>query len=92
MAQDATGTQISQEAREGHWAKTRSLTIGVLIAWFFFAFVFPWFAKELNAMSFLGFKLGYYMCVQGSLLAFVIMIWLQNYRQDKIDEEYGVQE
>jgi putative solute:sodium symporter small subunit len=40
-------------------------------------------------MSFLGYPLAYYMTAQGSLLAFVIIIfWFAN-RQEKIDEEFG---
>jgi putative solute:sodium symporter small subunit len=80
----------NRESREQHWAKTRSLTITVLVIWFIFAFVLPWFAKDLNAMSFLGFPLGYYFIVQGSLIAFVLLIFLQNWRQDQIDDEFGV--
>jgi tryptophan 2,3-dioxygenase len=38
-------------------------------------------------MTFLGFPLGYYFCVQGSLIAFVALIWIQNWRQDSIDDE-----
>ncbi|TCD14988.1 DUF4212 domain-containing protein [Oricola cellulosilytica] len=75
-----------------HWAKTRSLTILVLAIWFIFAMVVPWFAKELNSFTFLGFPLGYYMCVQGSLIVFVALIWFQNFRQDAIDDEFGVGE
>ena len=80
----------SKESREQHWAKTRSLTIGVLIVWAIFAFIVPWFAKELNAFSFIGFPLGYYFIVQGSLAIFVLLIFFQNWRQDAIDDEFGV--
>ena len=78
------------EARNRHWAKTRGLSNFILVLWFIFAFLMPWFAKELNAFEFMGFKLGYYMVVQGSLIAFVAMIWYQNWRQDAIDKEFGV--
>lgn len=81
--------EINAEKRRVHWAKTRSLTFIVLALWFIFALVLPWFAKELNAFTFIGFKLGYYFLVQGSLIAFVVMILLQNLRQDAIDDEYG---
>ena len=81
--------ESNPEKRAIHWAKTRNLTYIVLILWFVFAFVLPWFAKELNTMSFIGFKLGYYFVVQGSLIAFVLLILVQNLRQDKIDDEYG---
>ncbi|MEM7222182.1 MAG: DUF4212 domain-containing protein [Pseudomonadota bacterium] len=77
------------EKRRIHWQKTRNLTIVVLIIWFIFAFVLPWFAKDLNAFTFLGFKLGYYFVVQGSLIVFVLLIIVQNLRQDAIDDEFG---
>ncbi len=82
----------TQSVRETHWAKSRNLTVGVLVAWFIFGFVVPWFAKELNSASFLGFPLGYYFCVQGSLIIFVVLIFFQNFMQDKIDEEAGITE
>ncbi len=82
--------EISQEAKERHWAKTRNLTVLVLAIWFIFAFIVPWFAKDLNAFSFIGFPLGYYFIVQGSLIVFVLLIFFQNWRQDAIDDEAGV--
>ena len=81
---------VNTEARARHWTKTRNLTILVLVIWAIFAFVVPWSAKSLNAMSFLGFPLGYYFCVQGSLIVFVLLIFFQNWRQDAIDDEAGV--
>ncbi len=85
-------SEISEEARRGHWEKTRNLTFIVLAIWFVFAFVVHWFANTLNGASFLGFPLGYYMAVQGSLAIFVVLIFFQNWRQDKIDDEFGVGE
>jgi putative solute:sodium symporter small subunit len=78
------------QRRATHWAKTRNLTIFVLIVWFVFSLLVPWFARELDAIHFLGFKLGYYFVVQGSLIIFVVLIWFQNFRQDAIDDEAGV--
>jgi putative solute:sodium symporter small subunit len=75
-------------AAERHWSKTLNLTIWILIAWFVFGFIAPWFAKSLNSVTFMGFPLGYYMCVQGSLIAFVALIWIQNWVQDGIDDEF----
>ncbi|MCB1377887.1 MAG: DUF4212 domain-containing protein [Alphaproteobacteria bacterium] len=75
-----------------HWAKTKSLTIVVLVLWAIFAIVVPYFAAPLNSMSFLGFPLGYWFCVQGSLIIFAALIWFQNWRQDAIDDEFGVGE
>ncbi len=81
---------MSQDNRRLHWAKTSRLTYWVLAIWVAFAFVIPWFAKDLDAGSFLGFPLGYYMIVQGSLIVFVLLIVGQNLLQDRIDEECGL--
>lgn len=75
--------------RAVHWAKTRNLTYLILVIWFIFSILVPWFAKELDAFTFIGFKLGYYFIVQGSLIIFVLLIVIQNMMQDSIDDEYG---
>jgi putative solute:sodium symporter small subunit len=75
-----------------HWEKTRNLTIVILILWAIFSFVLPWNAHALNSVSFMGFPLGFYFTAQGSLIAFVLMIVVQNWFQDKIDDEYGMHE
>ena len=79
----------SPEADAAHWRKTRNLTFLILAIWFIFAFVVHYFASYLNTMSFMGFPLGYYLAVQGSLAIFVVLIFFQNMRQDQIDDEYG---
>lgn len=78
--------------RAQHWAKTRNLTFLVLAIWVVFSFVVHYFATSLNSMSFLGFPLGYYFAVQGSLVIFVVLIFFQNWRQDAIDDEAGFNE
>jgi putative solute:sodium symporter small subunit len=82
----------NEEQRRKHWDKTRNLTIVILIIWAIFAFVLPWNAHALNSMSFIGFPLGFYFTAQGSLIAFVLLIWIQNMLQDKIDDEFGMHE
>ena len=74
--------------KQQHWRKTRNLTYIVLVIWAIFAFILPWNAKALDSFSFLGFPLGYYIVVQGSLIVFVLLIVFQNLRQDAIDDEY----
>jgi putative solute:sodium symporter small subunit len=82
----------NDENRRQHWAKTRNLTFVILIIWAIFAFVLPWNAHALNSMSFIGFPLGFYFTAQGSLIAFVLLIWIQNLVQDRIDDEFGMHE
>lgn len=77
------------EQERKHWSRTSALNWIVLIIWFIFAFVAPWYAKELNQYEFIGFPLGYYMVVQGSLIVFVLLIFIQNWIQDGIDRAAG---
>ena len=48
------------------------------------------FGTELNQFSFLGYPLAYYMTAQGSLAAFVIILFWSTGKQQQIDEEHGV--
>jgi putative solute:sodium symporter small subunit len=47
------------------------------------------FGESLNSASFLGYPLAYYMTAQGSLLAFIILIFWMSGKQEDIDEEFG---
>ncbi len=62
--------------REKHWEKTKGQMIITLALWFFFGYVIFMFGESINSASFLGYPLAYYMCAQGSLLAFVIILFL----------------
>jgi putative solute:sodium symporter small subunit len=50
------------------------------------------FVHVLNKIVILGFPLGFYMAAQGSLIAFVVQLFLFARQQDKIDREFGVAE
>ena len=75
--------------KEKHWEKSKNHMIVTLAIWFFFSTVIFMFGAEINSMSFLGYPLAYYMTAQGSLLAFVVLIfWFAN-KQEGIDDECG---
>ncbi len=78
--------------RVGYWNKTRNLMFVMLALWAFFGFVIHMFVTSLNNIVILGFPLGFYMAAQGSLIAFVVMLFWFARRQNAIDEEYGVAE
>ena len=78
--------------KEKHWDKTRGLMLITLVIWFVFVYLIFMFGSSLKSGSFLGYPLAYYMCAQGSIVAFVVLIfWFAN-RQEKIDEEFGFTE
>jgi putative solute:sodium symporter small subunit len=51
-----------------------------------------WIAPALNKVSVFDFPLGFYMAAQGSLIAFVVMLFVFAKQQDKIDREHGYAE
>ncbi len=77
---------------ERHWSATRMLMFFMLLLWLFFSFGIHYFVIDLNTIQFLGFPLGFYMAAQGSLIAFVLMLFWFAYAQDRIDRKYGVAE
>ncbi len=85
-------TDLSAEQARAHWSRTRGLMWTVLVLWFVFSFGIHIFVSALNEIVIFGFPLGFYMAAQGSLLAFVILIFWYAGRQNAIDEEYGVSE
>jgi putative solute:sodium symporter small subunit len=89
MAQD--NPPIYPRAEE-HWQRTRALMWTTLALWFFFSFVIHFFVKWLNQIVILGFPLGFYMAAQGSLIAFVILLFWFAHRQNQIDEDCDVNE
>ena len=84
--------QLSQADRVEHWRRTRNLMLGHLAVWFVFAFVVHWFAVSLNNINFLGWPLGYYFSAQGSLIVFVVQLFLFSRQQHAIDVKFGVEE
>jgi putative solute:sodium symporter small subunit len=72
-----------------HWSRTRNLMWTMFVLWLVFSFVVHFFVESLNTITFLGFPLGFYMAAQGSLIAFVVMLFIFAARQDAIDREEG---
>ena len=83
---------LTPDKAVAHWHKTRSLMFLTLAIWFVFSFIIHMFARSLNEIVIIGFPLGFYTAAQGSLIIFVILIFWFASRQNRIDEEFGVQE
>ncbi len=79
---------------QAHWSKTTRLMLMHLGVWFFFGYVIHMFVNQLNAIKIpiLGFPLGFYMAAQGSLIVFVVMLFMFAKQQDKIDRDHGYAE
>ena len=84
--------QLSPQQRDAYWQKTSRLMWIIMAWWVFFSFLVPAFAVQLNSISILGFPLGFYMAAQGSLIVFVVMLFVFAWQQDRIDRQHGVAE
>ena len=64
--------------QEEHWRKTTNLMLIHLGIWFFFGYVIHMFVYALNKVTIpiVGFPLGFYMAAQGSLIVFVVILFL----------------
>jgi len=60
--------------------------------WLFFSFIIHMFVYQLNSIVIFGFPLGFYMAAQGSLIAFVVMLFTFARLQDNIDRQEGFAE
>ena len=85
-------SRLTASQQAAYWEKTKRLMLFILAAWFFFSFVIHFWAPQLNQIRIIGFPLGYYMAAQGSLIAFVLMCVWNAKSQDRIDQEFGVQD
>ena len=80
---------MAQEPADRHWSRTSGLMWTMFVLWLIFSFGVHFFVNSLNTITFLGFPLGFYMAAQGSLIAFVVMLFVFAHRQDVIDREEG---
>jgi putative solute:sodium symporter small subunit len=81
-----------EQGEDRYWRRTSTLMWTMFAIWVFFSFVIHFFVYQLNEIQFLGFPLGFYMAAQGSLIAFVAMLFVFAAAQDRIDREEGVAE
>lgn len=75
-----------------YWRKTSGLMWLMLAIWAIAGFGVHLFATSLNGIRIFGFPLGFYMAAQGSLIIFVVVLFWFARRQNRIDEEFGVEE
>ncbi|MGQ0577372.1 MAG: DUF4212 domain-containing protein [Betaproteobacteria bacterium] len=83
--------ELSEKHRE-YWHRNLAITAILLAIWFVVTFVEGWYARELNAFSILGFPFGFYMSAQGSLIVYVVLIWIYARYMNALDVEYKVEE
>ena len=77
------------EKQKEYWRRNLVVTGILLGIWFVVTFVVPFYARELNTITILGFPLGFYMGAQGSLIVYVLLIGIYAHYMNRLDREYG---
>jgi len=83
--------QLTEKHKE-YWSRNLNLTLVLTIIWFVVTYVMGYFARELATINFFGWPLSFYMAAQGSLIIYVIIIWVYARKMGQLDREYGVHE
>ncbi|MCH6234117.1 DUF4212 domain-containing protein [Cognataquiflexum rubidum] len=78
---------------QAYWKKNLRTLLILLIIWFTVSFGFGiLLVEQLNQIKIGGFKLGFWFAQQGSIYAFVVLIFVYVYRMNQLDKEFDVNE
>lgn len=81
----AENPMMSASAHNLFWLKARRWTLGLLAAWLVVNLCVPWFARDLDRFSFLGFPLGYWLAAEGALLVYALLIAVYAVVMDRLE-------
>ena len=85
-------SQVSEKMKK-YWRKNLLTLLVLLVLWFVVSFGFGILLVEpLNSFQLGGFKLGFWFAQQGSIYAFVLLIFVYVVRMNKLDREFDVNE
>jgi putative solute:sodium symporter small subunit len=85
--------ELTGEQRQRYWKYNVKLAAILLLVWFVVTCLLgALLAGALDAITFLGFPLGYYIAAQGSLFVYVVEIAIYAKLMNAKDLEYGVRE
>ena len=73
-----------------YWLDNLSLTFKILVVWFIVSFGCGIiFKEELDQFSIGGAPLGFWMAQQGSIICFVILLFVYSVLMNKLDQKHG---
>lgn len=82
---------LEEDTVRQYWRTNIRLLSSLLVIWFVVSFGFSiLFIDEMNAISFFGFKFGFWWAQQGAILVFVVLIFVYALAMKRIDRRFGV--
>jgi len=89
---ETTPDSITDQHQE-YWRRNIRLVLILLSVWFLFGCVLSiLLVDQLNQITFKGFKLGFWISQQGTILVFIALIFIYARSMQKLDREYGVED
>lgn len=83
----------SSASAKSYWDASIKLILGCMAVWFLVSYGFGiFFADALNTIQIGGYRLGFWFAQQGSIYAFVALIFFYVARMNKIDRDHDVHE
>ena len=84
---------MDKSQRKMYWQRNLKYLMILLVIWFAVSYgAGIMFADALNSIRLGGFKLGFWFAQQGSIYAFVILIFVYVRLMNKLDKEFDVDE
>lgn len=81
------------KSMQDYWRRNLRFLLILLSVWFVVSFGFGiLLAEPLNAIQLGGFKLGFWFAQQGSIYAFVILIFVYVRWMNQLDKDFDVDE
>jgi putative solute:sodium symporter small subunit len=76
-----------------YWRRNIKIVLSLMAIWFLVSFGFGiLLVEQLNVFRLGGFKLGFWFAQQGSIFAFVVLIFVYVYKMNQLDKEFDVNE
>ena len=84
---------MTESNASAYWRANLRLLFLVLAIWFFVSFGCGiLLAETLNRWSLGGYPLGFWFAQQGSIYAFVVLIFFYAWRMNRLDHRFGLEE
>lgn len=71
-----------------YWRANLCWSAGLLVVWSVATFGVAWFAADLSTVEWLGWPLGFYMAAQGSVIIYVLVVWVYAHVMERLDARH----
>lgn len=86
-------SDLVEEKHRAYWRANIRLVLILLAVWFVVGCVLSiLMVDKLNAFSIGGFPLGFWFSQQGTIVVFIVLIYIYARRLQKLDREYEVED